>query len=144
MKYCSKCKILKSLVEFTKDSSKKGGLRYQCKPCVREYHLRRSLLVSSKEARQKYSLKKRQENARLSVAYLRNHPCVDCGENDPVVLDFDHVRGNKTDHISAMIQRCCSWKTIKEEINKCEIRCANCHRRKTFGHLPKFAETIGL
>jgi hypothetical protein len=55
---------------------------------------------------------------------------VDCGESDPIVLDFDHVCGTKILEISRMI-RGYAWAAIWAEIQKCEVRCANCHRRKT-------------
>lgn len=64
------------------------------------------------------------------VEYLKNHPCVDCGEADIVVLDFDHVKDKVLD-ISHMMQQKWSLKKIQIEIIKCEVRCANCHRRKT-------------
>lgn len=63
--------------------------------------------------------------------YLLGHPCTDCGEADPVVLDFDHVVGDKIDSISDMVRRGFSWVAIAEEIEKCEVRCSNCHRRRT-------------
>lgn len=63
--------------------------------------------------------------------YLRKHPCVDCGESDIIVLEFDHVRGTKSGSISDMIKDGVSWKRISEEISKCEVRCANDHIRKT-------------
>jgi hypothetical protein len=48
-----------------------------------------------------------------------------------VVLDFDHVKGEKKKAIADMVSNYYSIKTIKEEMRKCEIRCANCHRKKT-------------
>ena len=57
--------------------------------------------------------------------------CVDCGEGNPLVLDFDHVRGKKFANISRMVQCSYSVEKLKEEIRKCEVRCSNCHRIKT-------------
>jgi hypothetical protein len=61
--------------------------------------------------------------------YLLEHPCVDCGENDILVLEFDHVDGVKDREISSMINRR-GWQSILKEISKCEVRCANCHKRR--------------
>tara|TARA_R110001583_G_scaffold71475_1_gene201301 strand:- start:2776 stop:3186 length:411 start_codon:yes stop_codon:yes gene_type:complete len=55
-------------------------------------------------------------------------PCVDCGESNPIVLEFDHVRGVKKENVSDMVRQSYCLKTIQEEIDKCEVRCANCHR----------------
>ena len=54
--------------------------------------------------------------------------CVDCGESNPLVLDFDHVKGIKIGCISNMVRGSYSLETIQAEIDKCEVRCANCHR----------------
>jgi hypothetical protein len=40
-------------------------------------------------------------------------------------LEFDHVRGEKVDKISSIINR--GWDALLTEIDKCEVRCANCH-----------------
>jgi hypothetical protein len=65
------------------------------------------------------------------VDHLTNHPCVDCGEMDLDVLDFDHVRGVKTDNVSSLVRRKVGIDKLQIEIEKCEVRCANCHRRIT-------------
>lgn len=55
--------------------------------------------------------------------------CVDCGyRGHPAALDFDHVRGVKAREVSL----CGSIKAAMLEAAKCDIRCANCHRIKTF------------
>ena len=61
---------------------------------------------------------------------LRRHPCVDCGERDTVVLEFDHV-GTKRAAVTQLAWHGCSLATIDKEVRECEVRCANCHRRIT-------------
>ena len=77
-----------------------------------------------------------EENKRKILIYLGSNVCVDCSESDIRVLEFDHVRGEKIRGVSQMISRGCSWKTIEKEIAKCDVRCCNCHRKKTI-------ETLG-
>jgi len=60
--------------------------------------------------------------------------CVDCGENNHIVLDFDHLKDKKY-NISRMIHDGFSWKAILKEIQKCEVVCANCHRVRTYTRL---------
>jgi hypothetical protein len=69
------------------------------------------------------------ERAAYLVAFFESHPCVDCGENDPVVLEFDHV-GDKAFNISKGL-RDRPWTAVLDEIGKCDVVCANCHRRRT-------------
>jgi hypothetical protein len=68
---------------------------------------------------------------RKLAEYLASHPCIDCGQTDIRVLEFDHVRGKKSDNISRMLGVGYSWATIEAEIAKCDVRCVNCHRIKT-------------
>ena len=63
--------------------------------------------------------------------YLATHSCVDCGESDIIVLQFDHVRGKKRGNVSSLARQGVSLDIVIMEIKKCEIRCANCHVRKT-------------
>ena len=78
--------------------------------------------------------------------YKIEHPCVDCGERDPVVLEFDHV-GDKRWNISSMVTGNIPWPSFESEIAKCQVRCANCHRRKTSaernGRWPTMSEEPG-
>jgi hypothetical protein len=63
------------------------------------------------------------------VSYLREHPCVDCGETDPLVLGFDHLRDKKSSISKGLRDR--EWQSVLDEIAKCDVVCANCHRRRT-------------
>lgn len=71
------------------------------------------------------------ENKARLLSYLKEHPCIDCGESDPVVLTFDHVEGKKEAAVCDMVRNGSSWSTILTEIAKCAVRCFNCHMRKT-------------
>ena len=64
------------------------------------------------------------------MEYFTNHPCIDCGETDPVVLEFDHR--DPTTKVAAVSQMIPSnsLAVVKQEVAKCDVRCANCHRRK--------------
>lgn len=62
--------------------------------------------------------------------YKISHGCVDCGYNaHHTALDIDHVEG-KSFHIHKLK----SVQAIKDEIarHKCVVRCANCHRIKSY------------
>lgn len=73
----------------------------------------------------------RKWNREFVNRFKRLYGCIDCGENNYLVLDFDHVKGDKLESIANMVHRPNSLSVIKNEIRKCEIRCANCHRIKT-------------
>ena len=62
--------------------------------------------------------------------------CADCDEKDPIVLEFDHVRGEKKQNISYMVGAPSGLEALIIELDKCEVVCRNCHQRrtaKTFG-----------
>lgn len=133
MKVCPKCQKKKQLGEFNTDRSRPDGKASYCRPCHR---------ASRRETYRKHRKKheetsKRGRAARLEKirAYVREyllaHPCVDCDETNPVVLEFDHVRGKKDVAVSVMIGKVFGLERIKKEIAKCDVRCANCHRKRT-------------
>ena len=88
-----------------------------------EYMLRRAA-----SAKRRYQ-RKRREFIEWKRKYCEIHPCVDCGEKDIVVLEFDHVRGKKL-FVIGSIRIDKPWEAILTEVEKCDVRCANCHRRR--------------
>lgn len=68
---------------------------------------------------------------RWVVEYLKSHPCVVCGETDIVVLEFDHIKGKKKLGVGELVQQGYLLKWVIEEVAKCEVVCANDHRRRT-------------
>lgn len=128
-KRCSKCDTYKPLADFNKMTKSPDGRQPRCRECQAAYFQanRERILPQIKARKAAFYL--------MTVQYVRDylagHPCVDCGEADPVVLDFDHVRGTKAANVSLLVKNMAPLVRVKDEIAKCEVRCANCHRRKT-------------
>lgn len=146
MKTCARCGFEFPLALFALKDVKTGRRHSYCKPCHSDYrkeHCGRN--------RQKYidkaALWKGQrllENRELLWSYLLQHPCVDCGECDGEVLEFDHRDASLKSFSIADAIASKNWTAILSEIEKCDVRCRNCHRRRTnrqFGHW-RFA-TVG-
>lgn len=132
MKICTKCKSEKEKSAFSLlyPAKKDGKLRPDCKECVRKRN----------KAKDKKSFKERMRQVKEKAVYqakeyvknyLATHFCVDCGEKDIEVLDFDHVRGKKVCDVSHLVATGSRLWKIEEEIAKCEVRCANDHRKIT-------------
>lgn len=128
LKACSTCKKVKPLDAFNRRSTAKDGRQWACRDCNREYHLLNWDRHMDRIRARKASL--RRLNREQIWAYLCAHPCVDCGLADPVVLEFDHL-GDKKGDVGRMRYHY-EWKTVLAEIRKCEVVCANCHRRRTY------------
>jgi len=95
---------------------------------AKHYEKNKDLIKERTKVRNKAQ---RKRNKDFVDRIKRMYDCIDCGESNPVVLEFDHVSGEKRGNISDMSRQSYSIETIKDEIRKCELRCANCHRLKT-------------
>ena len=133
-KLCKNCSIEKSKNDFGKNKSKSDGLQTYCKECAKLYAKGYYKQANIKENHIKTVKKRRdelvKENKKLILEYLKTHFCIDCGENDPIVLEFDHL-SNKRMNVSRLVLSGYPKQSILDEIDKCVVRCANCHRRKT-------------
>lgn len=131
MKYCSGCQTEKDESEFHKRSARPSGVQSECKACRSSRHLRtcpeRARAVQAATAANRTRLAAR-------VAALKERPCMDCGGSFPsYVMDFDHRDPTeKVANIARLIVGG-SWKRIQDEIAKCDLVCANCHRIRTHG-----------
>ena len=134
MKRCSKCKKEKLDEEFNFKNKALKLRQCQCKECTR-------LLIKNhyNENKQYYLKKAKKRNLEIKTnivnylrCYLSKKSCIDCGETDIAVLEFDHRNGTKKNKaVSTLIRLGYPIDIIRKEIGKCDIRCANCHRRKT-------------
>ena len=98
------------------------------KQYAREHYARNKTLYKRRAL--EYTRKQRDAIRAYLLAHLEQNPCVDCGETDPVVLEFDH-QIDKSFALGRAVSHSYGLKKIEMELEKCEVRCANCHRRKT-------------
>lgn len=128
LKRCSRCKKTRSLSEFNRDSSRKDGLQHRCKGCHAQlssshYHRNKSDYLKRQSA-------KKEGNYHL-IRSLKSKPCADCEiEYAPWMMQFDHTSNDKRIKISAM--RGYGEKAIRDEAEKCDVVCANCHAHRTY------------
>ncbi|RLC89064.1 MAG: hypothetical protein DRJ03_00445 [Chloroflexi bacterium] len=129
MKICQKCGKAKPAREFNFANRAKRirhKRRRECTNTMSRDHYAKNKGAYKNRARV-FSDRQRRINHEEVLKYLQSHPCVDCEEANPVVLQFDHVRGTKDGDISRMATQGLSLKTLFEEMAKCDVRCANCH-----------------
>jgi len=133
-KTCSTCKDTKPVSEFAINRSKRSGRQSRCMACKKEADKRYYTTHKKRMVQQIAESKARRadQNQTWLLEYLTEHPCVDCGGDDILVLEFDHVRGRKKADVVKLVKQGYSLKTIQKEIAKCVVRCANCHRRRTY------------
>ena len=129
-KRCVTCHEERPLIAFNVRRQSKDGLQDRCRECSRawylanrEEHIRN---VGARTARMRRTYRQR------IGEYLRDHPCIDCGETDLACLDFDHRdRATKAGGVGQLAGQLVAWSRVEAEIAKCDVRCANCHRRRT-------------
>jgi transposase-like protein len=134
-KVCCMCKNELSVDQFSSNTRRKDGLQSQCKKCHAEYRKQHYL-----NNRRKYIDRSAEYRKRTRIAFfewLKTKSCVDCSNSDFRVLEFDHRQDKKfniSDKVGAL-----TMDALMEEINKCDIVCANCHRIRTANQFDYYA-----
>ena len=130
---CSACGKEKPPHAFSFSDEARGLLNAYCRVCHAAYrhahylanrpdYIRRAIAQTNA---------RRVENRREVLAYLATHACVDCGITDRVVLEFDHRDPTQKFKAVGSMLMSKRWARVRAEIEKCDVRCVNCHRRKT-------------
>ncbi|MFH1459448.1 MAG: HNH endonuclease signature motif containing protein [Candidatus Omnitrophota bacterium] len=87
----------------------------------RKYADRRDYLIEA--------VRKRRKNLRIKAVEYKGGKCKICGYNNcPEALEFHHINESDKDFGISQKGYTRSWKKVKDEIEKCELVCANCHR----------------
>lgn len=134
---CSSCREDKETDEFNYRNKIKNLRHKRCKACTRKESSNWNSNLSTKKRRSRIESKKSSSYRRAQVyqiklyEYLHTNGCSFCGENNPVVLDFDHIDPSCKEFNLSDSPRKKSWNKILEEIKKCQVLCSNCHRIKT-------------
>jgi hypothetical protein len=134
LRCCSRCGLLKPVSQYTwKDKGRRRRQAY-CRECMnaawrdwyRDEDNRARHVAQVALRRQRRSTRHRQ-----LISELKSQPCSDCGQTyPPYVMDFDHV-ADKTGEVSKFVY---TYGTVRllEEIERCDLVCANCHRMRTY------------
>lgn len=132
-KLCIKCDEVK--VHSTR---KDGRPASYCKACQNQYT--KAHYAANTEARIAHSAETtaaHRKTVKEFLAELKRVSCADCGvAYISPVMEFDHVRGTKSFNLSKAGRY--GWAKINEEVAKCDVVCANCHRIRTVLRNPEY------
>ena len=130
-KRCFVCKKRKPLEQFNRKATTTDGLQGKCKSCssdMSKEHYRRNrgdYIARNKRYRQEFL-------DRINE-YKSGKPCADCGGSFHFcAMDFDHLDPTKKVAPIARLRVLGSWTRVLDEIEKCELVCANCHRVRSY------------
>ena len=125
------CGESKPLDEFMWRRKAEGLRDSYCRPCRAIYKRAHYAANKARYMANAHAWSRGLARRRVSwlLEYFTTHPCVDCGETDTAVLEFDHLRDKHFDIAAGLLYK--NWDEVLAEIAKCEVVCANCHRRRT-------------
>ena len=133
-RYCRDCHRWLPIESFAYKHIALGTRQSRCRACQsvrsREHYQRHS---ASYLRRAKTNNKRvRIENRHRLHEFLAAQRCLDCGTADFAVLEFDHRDPSvKVADVSTLVRKVCAWSRVQAEIDRCDVVCANCHRRRT-------------
>lgn len=129
MKKCNRCNNEFEVSMFPK---RRGKLLGVCSRCYQQHYGDPATVDQTYRDKIRQANARRKERCRSYMAtILTQASCMDCGISDPIVLEFDHREPDaKYRDISEIILDG-SIEVLKNELGKCDIVCANCHRRRT-------------
>lgn len=126
-------------IDFHRKGTKRKSWCKQCQKLIHKAHYEANKAHRIERA-QVRNMTVKAELVSL-IACIKENPCADCNQRfDVVCMDFDHVHGQKKFDISSyMGGNRLSKRILLEELNKCELVCSNCHRKRTAARLRTLA-----
>ena len=124
-KVCSMCKLEKNESDFLFKNKAKNLRQSCCSECFKV--VRKKSYEKNKEYYYIRNKKRRIEISKWFFEMKSELSCELCGFSHPGALDFHHKdKKEKDTEVSNLLKY--SKKRILEEIEKCVVLCANCHR----------------
>lgn len=125
-KTCNKCNETKDITEFAKNKTRKDGYNNICKACFKLY--RDQHYQNNKDYYKEKAKNYRKSMVESLEKFKATLECENCGEKRTYCLDFHHIDPNEKDGNISNLIRSTNLEKVKEEISKCKVLCANCHR----------------
>lgn len=118
---------------FHRYTRSKDGRQPMCKGCRKQYDA--EFWQKKRTEYQPRKRERRQDITRQFKSYKEGLFCTVCGESARECLDFHHIKGEKELSVADAISRGWSMQRIHQEIEKCVVLCANCHRKVHAGSI---------
>lgn len=129
---CGKCGRLLPASNFHLSTTRKSGLNHICKSCRRlESKTRYQTLKLNAlwVVNNKRNVMRLQAARRKPVLSVKSAGCHRCGEKNLACLDLHHLTPCfKHANVSRLVNSLASPSQIEDELKKCLVLCANCHR----------------
>lgn len=94
-----------------------------CRACHRKF-----FVAKGNEYMQRFQKRLRAQKRKYLRDFKESKGCAHCGDKRWQVLHFHHTDPNiKSGVLNAMAAQNAAWERIDEEIEKCDVLCANCH-----------------
>lgn len=130
-KYCARCTRTLELDRFTKSVSRYDGLQPYCQECMKAYRIE---YYNRNKPSHIERNKKSEARLREYVLEIKRGNCLDCSVSfpeEPWLMEFDHRDPyEKSGSIGKFIKNG-SMRLLQEELDKCDLVCVICHRRRT-------------
>lgn len=127
-KKCHTCKEVKDANLFSRATANKDGLQHQCKSCRKKIDAE---YYKSNPKKRNKTVERNEIIKKIIYDYKKERGCKYCDENIPCCLDFHHIKGDKKFNVSQ--HNHVALHKILAEMNKCDVVCANCHRKLHYG-----------
>lgn len=133
-KICVDCNQDLSISLFSFKNKTKGVLQSRCKPCYNAYN--RQYYAAGENEKQIVRSRKNSKAIRVKFQeWKQTQHCCICGEKSVECLDLHHIDPNEKEGNVSQLGHFGSWKRVEEEIVKCVVVCANCHRKIHSGRI---------